>query len=945
VPGLGASFGRGAATSYQQDLANSDCILFMGSNMAEAHPVGFRWPMKAKEKGATLIHVDPRFTRTSALCDVFVDIRAGSDIAFLGGLVNYVLSHDRWFKEFVLSYTNASTIIQDGFRDTEDLAGLFSGYQGDGATGNYDAEKGHWGYTGAKSQEPRVGGESGNMLKEEPGIQGHDLQAGAPSHSAPRKDMTDTPEHEPPRDPTLQHPRCLFQILKRHFARYTPEIVSQVCGCTPEQLVRVAELLCANSGRERTSCLVYALGWTQHTTGVQMIRTAGILQLLLGNMGRPGGGIMAMRGHSTIQGSTDLATLYDVLPGYLPQPAADIQHETLDSYVEHEGLLTGYWANFRKFIVSLLKAWYGDAATAENDFCFSWLPRVDADYSQLAYFDRMAKGEVKGYFLFGQNPGGGGPNAGLHRAGLRNLDWLVVADWFEIESAVFWKSDPTGPPPSEIKTEVFFLPAAAAPEKEGSLTNTQRMLQWHGKALDPLGDSRSDAWFLYQLGKRLKQLYAGSTDPRDQPLLNLTWDYDFEERPRLPDGTFSRIEGEPDLEKILMEINGYFLGVRGQESGDMNQEAQGKEGPSSLTPDPCLLTPARLLTGFSELKDDGTTTCGCWIYSGVFPEPGRNRARERNLGDNPLHPEWGFAWPKNRRVLYNRASADPDGRPWSERKKLVWWDEEKRQWVGLDEPDFEHEKPPDYGPPPGAMGMAAIAGDQPFIMKPDGLGWLYAPGAVKDGPLPTHYEPIESPVGNLFYPRQTSNPTVRFFEGRLNRLAHAPSVEYPIVATTFRLTEHYLSGPMSRFNSWLNELQPEMFVELSPELAAERGIVHAGWLTVQSARGRIEARAMVTRRLRPLLIEGRIVHQIGIPFHWAFAGESVGGNANDLTAIVADPNVSMHESKAFTCQVEAGRLGGHPPSPTVPAAPWPTRDTVPQTPAAAQPEGGFAHGK
>ena len=918
MPGLGASFGRGAATNYQQDLANSDCILFMGSNMAEAHPVGFRWPMKAKEKGAALMHVDPRFTRTSALCDVFVGIRAGSDIAFLGGLINYVLSNDRWFKEYVLNYTNAATIIQEGFQDTEDLAGLFSGYHGDGATGKYDAQEGHWGYEGSSSRRPGPA----KMLKEEHGIQGHDLQAGAPSHSAPRKHMTDAPGGEPPRDPTLQHPRCVFQLLKRHFARYTPEVVSQVCGCTPEELVRVAELLCANSGRERTSAIVYALGWTQHTTGVQMIRTAGILQLLLGNMGRPGGGIMAMRGHSTIQGSTDLATLYDVLPGYLPQPAADVQHETLDSYVEHEGLPTGYWANFRKFIVSLLKAWYGDAATAENDFCFSWLPRVDADYSQLAYFDRMAKGGVKGYFLFGQNPGGGGPNAGLHRAGLRNLDWLVVLDWFETESAVFWKSDPNGPPPADIKTEVFFIPAAAAPEKEGSLTNTQRMLQWHDKAIDPIGDCRSDAWYLYNLGKRLKQLYAGSTDPRDQPLLNLTWDYDFDERPHLPDGTPSRIDGEPDLEKVLQEINGCKLDETDPQTGR-----------------------PRLLRGFGELKDDGTTACGCWIYSGVFPEPGRNRANERKRTDNPVQPDWGFAWPDNRRILYNRASADPAGRPWSERKKLIWWDSEQRRWVGDDEPDFDPAKPPDYQPPPGATGMAALAGSQPFIMKPDGLGWLYAPGAVKDGPLPTHYEPVESPVGNLLYPKQACSPTVRFFDGPLNQIAHAPTAEYPVVATTFRLTEHYLSGPMSRFNGWLNELQPEMFVELSPELAAERGIVHADWLTVQSARGRIEARAMVTRRLRPLLIEGRIIHQIGIPFHWSFAGEVVGGNANDLTSLVADPNVSMHECKAFACQVHAGRLDGRAPGPTKPVAPWPTRDPVPDTPTAAQPEGGFEHGK
>jgi formate dehydrogenase major subunit len=928
VPGLGASFGRGAATNYQQDLANSDCVLFMGSNMAEAHPVGFRWPMKAKERGATLMHVDPRFTRTSALCDVYVGIRAGSDVAFLGGLIHYVLSNDRWFHEYVLNYTNASTIIQEGFRDTEDLAGLFSGYHGKGETGSYDAQDGHWGYQGSSCNgDPR----HGKMLKSAHGIQGHDLQSGAPAHSGSRKDVTDAPGSELPRDPTLQHPRCVLQILKRHFTRYTPEFVSQVCGCTPDELVRVAEFLCANSGRERTSAVVYALGWTQHTTGVQMIRTAAILQLLLGNMGRPGGGIMAMRGHSTIQGSTDLATLYDVLPGYLPQPAADKEHETLDSYVQHEGLPTGYWANFRKFIVSLLKAWYGDAATAQNDFGFSWLPRVDADYSQLAYFDRMARGEVKGYFLFGQNPGGGGPNAGLHRAGLRNLDWLVVADWFEIESAVFWKSDPNGPPPAEIKTEVFFLPAAAAPEKEGSLTNTQRMLQWHGKAVDPRNDSRSDAWFLYNLGKRLKELYAGSADPRDQPLLTLTWDYDFDEPPRLPDGTLSRIEGEPDLEKVLQEINGYVV------------------SPGVASPG---LKP-RLLSGFAELKDDGTTACGCWIYSGVFPEPGRNRARERRITDNPLQPEWGFAWPDNRRVLYNRASADPEGRPWSERKKLVWWDEATRRWVGLDRPDFEPEKPPDYRPPPGATGMAAIAGSQPFILKPDGVGWLYAP-AVKDGPLPTHYEPVESPLGNLLYPKQASNPTVRLFEGPLNHIAHTPTAEYPVVATTFRLTEHYLSGPMSRFNSWLNELQPEMFVELSPELAAERGIEHGGWLTVQSARGRIEARAMVTRRLRPLLVEGRVIHQVGLPFHWAFAGEVVGGNANDLTALIADPNVSMHESKAFTCQVRAGRLGD-PTSggtdfksvlrPTKPPAPWPTREPVPDTPAAAQPEGRFGHGR
>jgi formate dehydrogenase major subunit len=919
VPGLGASFGRGAATNYQQDMANSDCILFMGSNMAEAQPVGFRWPMKAKEKGATLIHVDPRFTRMSAVCDVYVGIRSGSDIVFLGGLVNYVLTNDRWFREYVLAYTNASTIIEEGFRDTEDLAGLFSGF--DQQDDSYDARRGHWGYEESANDRPPEQDDpkhpsQAKSAKGRHGLHGHGIDGNAKPNTSTYKDIIAE------RDPTLRHPRCVMQILRRHFTRYTPEVVSQVCGCTPEDFIRVAQLLCTNSGRERTTCIAYALGWTQHTTGVQIIRTAGILQLLLGNVGRPGGGIMALRGHSTIQGATDVSTLYDTLPGYLPQPAAyDGAHENLTSYIQHEGLPTGYWANFGKFIVSLLKAWYGDAATPDNDFGFSWLPRVDADYSALAHFDRMSKGEVKGYFLTGQNPGGGGPNAGLHRAGLRNLEWLVVLDWFQTESAVFWKNDPQAPPPSQIKTEVFFIPAAAAPEKEGTLTNTQRLIQWHNKAVDPSGDCRSDAWFLYNLGKRLKQLYAGSTDPKDQSLLNLTWDYDFDEQPRLPDGKPSCIEGEPDLEKVLMEINGHRLNEVDPRTGR-----------------------PRLVRGFSELRDDGTTACGCWVYSGVFPEPGRNRANERKITDDPFQPEWGFAWPNNVRVLYNRASADPDGHPWSERKKLIWWDTEKRRWVGLDKPDFEVEKPPDYQPPPGATGMAAIAGTQPFTMKSDGLGWLYSPG-VKDGPLPAHYEPVESPVGNLLYPKHNSSPTVRFFEGPLNHIAHTPTADFPIVATTFRLTEHYLSGPMSRFNSWLNELQPEMFAELSHELAAERGIVHGGWMTIRTARGRIEARAMVTRRLRPFVIEGRVVHQIGLPFHWAFAGEVVGSNANDLTALLADPNVSMHDCKAFACEVNAGRLEDRASQPTVLAAPWPTLDPIPSTPASAQPEGRVGHGK
>jgi formate dehydrogenase major subunit len=930
VPGLGASFGRGAATGYQQDLANADCILIMGSNMAEAHPVGFRWPMKARERGATIIHVDPRFSRTSACANMHVGIRAGSDIAFLGGIINYILTHEKWFKEYVLAYTNASTIIDERFKDAEDLEGIFSGY--DHNKRAYEGGKGHWDYKDSPSSRKNQGPEGDSQPEKqgkggegsqgagqresqggEHGIHGYSVMGGGAS--AHKSEKSAATQANPPKDPTLQNPHCVMNLLRKHYARYTPQFVSQVCGCSEKELIRVAELLCANSGRERTGAIVYAVGWTQHMTGVQMIRAAGILQLLLGNMGRPGGNIMAMRGHACIQGSTDIPTLYDLLPGYLPQPVCDEHHQTIDSYCEYEGMPTGYWVNMKKFTVSLLKAWYGDAATKENDYHFDWIPRLDGDYSQLPYFQSMAEGDVKGYFLLGQNPAGGGPNAGLHRAGLRQLDWLVVADWFEHESAVFWKDDPKGPAAREIKTEVFFIPAASIAAKEGSFTNTQRLLQWHDKAVDPDGESRSDLWFFYNLGKKIKELYKDSTRPQDAPIKAMTWDYEYDQPPRLPDGSLSKIEGEPDAQKVLQEINGYYL----------NQT-----DPSNGKP--------KLLKTFNECKDDGTTAVGGWIYTGVYPSYDRNRSADRTTGNNPVQPEWGFAWPANRRIMYNRCSADPAGKPWSERKKYVWWDEQQQKWVGFDVPDFEPSKPPSYRPAANAKGMDAIAGDQPFIMKPDGVAWLFSP-AVKDGPFPTHYEAVESPVSNMLYPKQNDSPTARYFEGPLNIIDHVPSKDFPIIGCTFRLTEHYLSGPMSRFNSWLNELQPEMFVELSPELADEKGIAHGSLCTIRSARGTIEARAMVTTRMKPLQVQGKTIHQVGLPFHWSFAGEAVGCQANDLTSLLAEPNVSIHEGKVFTCDIQPGGSPSVRPHATKPLSRWPTKEKSPDTTRSAQPEG------
>lgn len=886
MPGLGVSFGRGAATSFQQDLANSDCVLIMGSNMAEAHPVGFRWPLKARERGGTLIHVDPRYTRTSAMCNQYVPIRAGTDIAFLGGMVNYVLQNDLWFRDYVLAFTNATTLVQENYKDAEDLDGLFVGYQSD--KHHYEPGYKEWNYAG-EHETPKT--QTPTKIK----ASSFSEREGAVSA-------------QPPTDPTLQNPRCILNVLKHHYARYTPEMVASICGCTEEEFLRVAETFARNSGRERTSAIVYAVGWTQHTTGVQMIRTAGILQLLLGNIGRPGGGIMAMRGHASIQGSTDIPTLYNLLPGYLPQPASLRDHDTLDAYLREEQVETGYWSNMPKFIVSMLKAWYGDAATRGNDFGFHWLPRIDDNYSQLSTFMKMAEGKVKGLFLFGQNPAGGAPNAGLNRIALKQLDWLVIRDWYEIESACFWNKGPENPDPKTIGTEIFFMPAAAAAEKDGCFTNTQRLIQWHDKAVDPPDDCRSDTWFVYHLGKRLKTLYANSTDARDQGLLNLVWDYELEHSEVLPDGTPSRIPDEPDAEKVLQEINGYSTADRKQ------------------------------LNSFSECKDDGSTACGCWIYSGVYPE-GRNRARSRERSHvNYTEPEWAFAWPANRRIMYNRASADAEGKPWSERKKYIWWDDAQQKWTGVDTPDFEPTKAPSYRPPKDAKGMDAIAGNAPFIMKPDGRGWLYAPTGLKDGPLPTHYEPVESPVPNLLY-QQQDNPVAERYDLPGNTLAEPFDPHFPIVATTVRLTEHYLSGPMSRFNSWLNELQPEMFVELSPELAEERGIEHGGWMVVTTKRSAIEARAMVTRRVRPLTVNGRTLHQIGIPFHWGYAGETVGSIANDLTPIVLDPNVSIHESKAFVCNVQPGRLKHPGEDEPLAAAAWPTRELAPDTPPTAQPEG------
>jgi formate dehydrogenase major subunit len=814
--------------------------------MAEAHPIAFANVVKAKERGAQVIHVDPHFSRTSALVNLSVSIRAGSDIVFLGAIIRYLLENEAYFHEYVVHYTNAPMLINEDFQDTEELHGLFSGF--DEETQTY-SDQSSWDYQ-------------------------------RDSHGKP---LT---------DPTLQHPNCVLQIMRRHFARYTPEMVEQVCGVSREQWMQVVQVLVHNSGRERTGAICYAVGWTQQSKGVQIIRAATILQLLLGNIGRPGGGVMALRGHASIQGSTDVPTLYDLLSGYMPQPAATQaqSQQTLDEYIAANGQKFGWWANMRSYMISFLKAWYGEAIHEKDaDYGYHWLPKIVGDHSHLVTSYAMLDGKVKGYFLLGQNPAAGSTNARMQRKALEQLDWMVVRDLYEVESAVFWKKGTDQIDPSKIKTEVFLLPAAASTEKEGCFTNTQRLIQWRDKAVDPPSDARSDLWFIYHLGKRLKELYADSQEARDKPIQALQWDYEREESE-----PSSRIVDEPDVELILKEINGYYIYPANQQGEQAEQRVH-------------TLHDAPHIPSFTVLKDDGSTACGSWIYSGVYPEPGKNLAAMRETGEYPYHT-WGFAWPANRRILYNRASADPLGRPWSERKKYVWWDEQRKKWTGYDVPDFPIDKAPDYIPAPDAVGMAAIAGTDPFIIKPDGRGWLYVPKGLKDGPLPTHYEAAESPVHNMLY-RQQSNPVAKYFANRKdNPLAMVGDGRYPIVITTYRLTEHHVSGPMTRWLPWLNALQPALFAELSPELAEERHIKHGGWLVISTPRGEIEARAMVTRRLQPLRIAGRVVHQIGLPFHWGFQGKSTGNITNDLTHMVLEPNVSIEEAKAFTCNVRSGRL-------------------------------------
>jgi formate dehydrogenase major subunit len=806
VTSLAASFGRGAMTNHWTDIANADCIMAIGSNPAENHPASFGWISKAQEKGATLISVDPRFTRTSSKADIYCKLRSGTDIAFIGGMINYVLQQmERYPQDFnmvyVTEYTNAAFLVSPNYLGPGDLDGLFSGY--DEAARKYDRTT--WDY---------------------------------------ERDETGWPR----KDPTLKAPNCVFQLLKKHFARYDVDTVCNLTGTPKDTYVDAMKTFAATGKTGKAGTIMYAMGATQHTHGTQNIRGYAILQLLLANIGVSGGGINAMRGESNVQGSTDHGLLWDVLPGYLSVNRAE--ETTLQQYVTrltpspNDRTAANWWVNSPKYVVSLLKAWYGNHATSANEFGYHYLPKVAQPYDHMAIFEEMSRGGIKGFLVWGQNPAVGGPNSTLERQALESLDWMVAADLWETETAAFWKRP--GVDPATIKTEVFLLPAAASYEKQGSVTNSGRWAQWRYKAVDPPGQARADLDVVDALIGRLKALYAKESGPNADAILNLTWDYG----------------DPPDASKVAKEINGYDLGT------------------------------GKLLASFGTLKDDGATSSGNWLYCGSFTETGNLMAR-RSLNDptgTGMYPEWAWCWPMNRRIIYNRASVDLYGRPWNPEKPVIWWDEAQKKWLG---------DVPDGAWPPIATDPEHIS--RPFIMKPSGYASLFCHLILADGPLPEHYEPWESPMQNPLS-RTQFNPAGIIWKGDLNRQGDIR--RYPIVATTFRLCEHWQAGQMTRNLPWLVELFPEMFVEMSPELAAEKEVKDGDRVTVVSARGIIECYAVVTRRLQPFQVNGRVVHQIALPWHWGYMGLSTGPSANLLTPHVGDANTMMPEFKAFLCNVE-----------------------------------------
>jgi formate dehydrogenase-N alpha subunit len=878
------------------DIKNTDMMLIMGGNPAENHPCGFKWPVEAKlRRNAKMIVVDPRFTRTASQADLFLQIRAGADIAFLGGVINYAIQNNRVAKDYLINYTNAAFIVKDGFKLPDD--GLFSGFD-QGAT-TYD--KTTWNYEEggkieaasasamASSSKPNSqynmpnsqssSGKGGGKDSEKTGDGGgHQAASGA---GAMGQGGQKPPPMLPPNvayDLSLQHPRSVFQLLKQQYSRYTPEMVERITGIPKDQFVKAADLFTSirkDGDMKKAGTIIYAVGWTQHTSGTQIIRTAAILQLLLGNVGRAGGGVNALRGHSNIQGATDMGGVFDIFPGYLkiPQPndtdlATFLKRTTPTASKPNEWDSYNYWSNTPKFMVSFLKSLYGDSARKENDFNYHHLPKIDRKFSWTEMWDEMYAGKVKGLFAFGMNGVAIGPNSHKNIAALKKADFLVVCDLYPEETAEFWQSPGiTKDEMKQINTTVYRLPGAGFAEKDGTFVNSARWLQWKYVAVPPPGNAKADQEILARIFLKVRELYQKEGGKFPDPILNLTWAYTTPQN--------------PSLAEVAKEINGKAL-------GDLTDE--------KLFPGQTIKA-GQQLPGFAWLKDDGTTACGNWLYSGSWTEAGAQMQRRGTEDPSGLgiFQNWGWSWPANRRVMYNRASCDPSGKPWDMERRQVWWNEAQQKWVGNDVPDFKVDsKPADH------MG--------PFIMNPEGVGRIFAPlAAFADGPFPEHYEPVESPVANPLHPQQSTNPVAKKFKSDMDKLG-TPAEGFNVVCTTYRLTEHY--HYWTKNNPMNVQLVPEPFVEVPAQLANEMGITGGEKVKVTSARGVYVAKAMVTKRIKPMMIDGKKTYQIGIPIHWGYRGiaEDAGKTslmtANQLSPAAIDPNAYTPEFKGFLVKIE-----------------------------------------
>jgi formate dehydrogenase major subunit len=812
-------------TNHWIDIRNADVILVMGSNAAENHPISFKWVTKAMERGATLLSVDPRFTRTSAKAHLYAPIRSGTDIAFLGGMIKYIIDNKRYFEEYVRLYTNASFLVNPGFKMPGELDGLFSGYD----LKNRKYDKSTWTFQK----------DANGLIK---------------------------------KDPTLQHPNCVFQLLKKHCSRYTPELVSSITGTPKDKLLKVYDIYSSTGEPGKAATIMYAMGWTQHTVGTQNIRTMAIIQLLLGNMGMAGGGVNALRGESNVQGSTDHCLLFHILPGYLKTPSASLS--TLKKYNDKftpkvkDPMSANWWGNYPKYSVSLLKSFFGENATKANDFGYAWLPKLDdgQNASWLMIFDEMYRGTFSGFFAWGQNPTCSGANANKVRVSLAKLDWLVNVNIFPSETSEFWHGP--GMKPKNIKTEVFLLPAAASFEKEGSLTNSGRWAQWRYKGGNSPGKAWPDAEMMTELYYRVKALYEKGGGAYPDPILKLTWDYG----PKGPGGKIKHV----DTHMVAKEINGYFL--------------------KDKTINKNLYKKGTLVPSFAFLQADGSTSSGNWLYCQSYTEKGNMMARRSRKDPSGigLYLEWAWAWPVNRRIIYNRASVDENGKPWDKEHPVIWWDKGAQKWKG---------DVPDGGWPPLSTGKKSRYA---FIMKPEGHAHIFGPG-LADGPFPEHYEPYECPIEKNLMNAQKFNPTIKIFSPETTTpldVVFSCDPRYPIVATTYRMVEHWQTGVMTRHQPWLVEAQPQLWVEMSKELANLRGIKNGQKVFVQSARGQVEAVAIVTDRFKPFDIAGQTIHQVGLPWCFGWVTPPDGGDsANLLTPTIGDANTMIPESKAFMVNV------------------------------------------